>query len=127
MNRRRRDFLRCAALAGSIKLGQVYSKAATAKVGMPGPFPGRVVAVEHPGCIVSGVYQDGPIRSMMEKGMTALTGAPDGPMPGELCLRRAMLLALRSAPSAVQRFPQMPESFVRSSMASTAPECQLVM
>jgi len=43
---------------------------------MPGPFPGRVVAVEHPGSIVQGTYQAEAIRQMMEKGMTALTGAP---------------------------------------------------
>jgi hypothetical protein len=43
---------------------------------MPGPFPGRVIAVEHPGSIASGVYQGEPIRQMMEKGMTSLTGAP---------------------------------------------------
>ena len=43
---------------------------------MPGPFPGRVIGVEHPACIVSGAYQAEPVRKMMEKGMTALTGAP---------------------------------------------------
>ena len=54
-----------------------HSKAATSKPGMPGPFPGLVVGVEHPGSIVSGAYQAEPVRKMMEKGMTALTGAPD--------------------------------------------------
>src|SRR5262249_26009873 len=43
---------------------------------MPGPFPGRVISVEHPRSIVSGAYQAEPVRKMMEKGMTALTGAP---------------------------------------------------
>ena len=43
---------------------------------MPGPFPGRVIAVEHPACIVSGAYQPEPVRQMLEKGMTALTAAP---------------------------------------------------
>src|SRR5258708_918545 len=65
-----------AGMAGAAVLGQVHSKAATTKPGMPGPFPGRVVAVNHPGCITSGVYQAEPVRKMMEKGMTALTGAP---------------------------------------------------
>jgi hypothetical protein len=76
MKLRRRQFLECAALAGTAALGQTHSKAATSKPGMPGPFPGRVVAVEHPGSIASGLYQAEPIRKMMEKGMTALTGAP---------------------------------------------------
>ena len=69
----RRDILKYAGLATSTLLN---SKAATTKPGMPGPSPGRVVAVEHPACIVSGVYQAEPVRRMMEKGMTALTGAP---------------------------------------------------
>ena len=69
----RRDILKYAALAASTVS---HSKAATTKPGMPGPFPGRVVGVEHPACIVGGVYQAEPVRRMMEKGMTALTGAP---------------------------------------------------
>ena len=69
----RRDFLKYAGLAASTVIS---SKAATSKPGMPGPFPGRVVGVEHPACIVSGAYQAEPVRKMMEKGMTALTGAP---------------------------------------------------
>jgi hypothetical protein len=73
----RRDFLRSAALAtGAAALGQVHSKASTSKPGMPGPFPGRVVAVNHDGCIAQNIYQSEPIRQMMEKGMTTLTGAP---------------------------------------------------
>jgi hypothetical protein len=52
------------------------SRAATSKPGMPGPFPGRVVAVEHPRSIVSNTYQAEPVRQMMQKGITSLTGAP---------------------------------------------------
>jgi hypothetical protein len=69
----RRDILKYAGLAATTLLN---SKAATTKPGMPGPFPGRVVGVTHPACIVSGVYRAEPVRRMMEKGMTALTGAP---------------------------------------------------
>ena len=42
------------------------SPAAPAKFGIPGPYPGRVVAIHHPGSIISGAYQasiavaDGP-------------------------------------------------------------------
>jgi len=69
----RRDVLKFAGLASAAIL---KSRAATSKPGMPGPFPGRVISVEHPGCIAGGVYQAEPVRRMMEKGMTALTGAP---------------------------------------------------
>lgn len=47
-----------------------------AGLGIPGPYPGRVVAVHHKGSIVSGAYQAGPVREMMRKGMAELTGAP---------------------------------------------------
>ena len=60
----------CRALAA-----QVSSKSDTSKLAMPGLFRGRVVAVEHPGCILEGRYQAEPIQQMMRKGMTDLTGA----------------------------------------------------
>src|SRR5204863_1529853 len=63
-------------MAVAAALGQQHGKAGTSKPGMPGPFPGLVVGVEHPGSIVNGAYQREPVRKMMEKGMTALTGAP---------------------------------------------------
>ncbi len=43
---------------------------------MPGPYPGKVVAVHHPACIVDGKYQARPIEDVMHKGMMELTGAP---------------------------------------------------
>jgi hypothetical protein len=57
-------------------VAQSQSRAATAKPGMPGPFPGRVIAVEHPGCIAGSRYQAEPVRQMMRRGITELTQAP---------------------------------------------------
>src|SRR5712691_8303205 len=54
-----------------------FSKAPSSKLGIPGPYPGRVVSVRHPGSIVSGVFQAGPVRAMMHQGMAGLTGAED--------------------------------------------------
>jgi uncharacterized protein (DUF362 family) len=54
-----------------------YSKPLTSKLGIPGPFRGRVVSVQHPACIVSGKFQADPIRNMMRQGMTQLAGAGD--------------------------------------------------
>jgi uncharacterized protein (DUF362 family) len=62
------------ALGGPLA-AQVSSKADVSKLAMPGFFRGRVVAVEHPGCIVDGRHQAEPIQQMMRKGMTDLTGA----------------------------------------------------
>lgn len=51
------------------------SRPLSSKLGIPGPYRGRVVAVQHPASIVSGKFQAEPIRSMMHKGMLELTGA----------------------------------------------------
>jgi uncharacterized protein (DUF362 family) len=52
-----------------------HSKPLTSKLGIPGPFRGRVVAVQHPASIVAGRFQADPIQNMMHKGMLSLTGA----------------------------------------------------
>lgn len=56
---------------------QSPAAAAHGPLGLPGPYPGRVVAVEHPASIISGAYQAEPVRDMMRKGMIELTGATD--------------------------------------------------
>ena len=80
MNLTRRECL--GALAGAAYLrglalnAQVSSKSERTKLSMPGLYRGRVVAVENAASIVSGKYQADPIREMMRRGMTELTGAP---------------------------------------------------
>jgi len=77
----RRGCLRAAAAgaaASQISLAaQSVSKTATNKLGMPGLFRGRVIAVSHPASIVSGAFGAEPIQQMLAKGMMELTGAPD--------------------------------------------------
>jgi hypothetical protein len=68
----RRGFLGAALAA----LANSQSKAATNATGIPGAWPGRVIAVESDRSIVSGAYQAEPVREMMRRAMTALTGAP---------------------------------------------------
>ena len=51
------------------------SKTDASKLRMPGLYPGRVVSVENPAVLVSGQYQAGAVRQMMQRGMTELTGA----------------------------------------------------
>ncbi|MBI5281121.1 MAG: DUF362 domain-containing protein [Candidatus Solibacter usitatus] len=63
-------------LAGVLTAAAARAEAAPAKLGIPGPYRGRVVAVEHPGSIISGKYQQEPVRDMMRRGMMELTGAP---------------------------------------------------
>jgi hypothetical protein len=76
MTPNRRTFLEAAFAGAAATLSQSVSRAETPKYGIPGPYPGRVVAVEHSGSIVSGVYQAEAIQQMVQRGMTDLTGAP---------------------------------------------------
>ena len=77
MTKARREFLKSAFLAAAAS--QAVGRAATSKPGMPGAYPGRVVAVEHPGCVISDEYQPAAIEKMIEQGMRELTGAPGWP------------------------------------------------
>jgi uncharacterized protein (DUF362 family) len=44
---------------------------------IPGPYRGRVAAMEHRGSYVTGQFQAGAIQQMVQRGMMELTGAPD--------------------------------------------------
>ena len=69
----RRQFLTSSVLAGA-----TYSRAAAPrKLGIPGPYRGRVVGVQHPASVITGAYQREAVRAMVRKGMMELTGAPD--------------------------------------------------
>lgn len=79
MHKGRREFLESAFLAAGAAMTQSLSRAATTgRLGMPGPYPGRVIAVGHAGCIQAGHYQQEPVRQMVDRGMKELTGAPTG-------------------------------------------------
>jgi len=72
----RRAFVQQALAMASAATFQSRLHGASTKLGIPGPYPGRVVEVHHPNSIASGLYQAEPVRQMMHKGMTELTGAP---------------------------------------------------
>ncbi len=75
----RRQFFGAAA-AAAVALPQFScsrKQAQSTKWSMPGLFPGRVVAVKHPGSFSNESFQAQPIQTMMRKGMMELTGAPD--------------------------------------------------
>lgn len=65
-------------LKGLLGAAPLASAQSTGKqLGIPGPFPGRVIAVNHPGSAVSGRHQAEPVREMVARGMKELTGATD--------------------------------------------------
>jgi uncharacterized protein (DUF362 family) len=70
----RRTFLTSA--AGALLVPQYASAQRTSKPGIPGPFPGRVAAVEHSGIIAGRKYNQEAVTATINKGMMELTGAP---------------------------------------------------
>lgn len=98
----RRQWLAAAATGLSLhQLSQAAQVSATAektKLGMPGLYPGRVVAVSHPGCIVNGEFQTEPIRRMMDTGMLELTEAPDQPSAWKLFFERGDVVGIKVNP-----------------------------
>jgi len=65
------------ATAGALPKLDVVTKYAPARVpGMPGPYPGRVIAVksEKSGDVETSAANDEVVREMMARGMCALTG-----------------------------------------------------
>ena len=72
----RRTYLQLCGAAVCSTAFRICSKAETSKLAMPGPYPGRVVAVESAASVHGGKLAKDPIRSMLQKGMCELTGAP---------------------------------------------------
>ena len=88
----RREFLRCMILGGTAhSLLPTHFRGLTstdsggvsppsplhAGMGMPGPFPGRVVEVKSPRAILQNRVNPSVVQEMIERGMTELTGAPN--------------------------------------------------
>src|SRR5690606_15308830 len=91
----RRDFVRSAAgacAAGSLLLGVPlfgqqqpaqapetniadFLKAVKTKHSLPGPFPGKVVEIKNPACLVNDKFDQAVVNKMVENGITRLTGA----------------------------------------------------
>ncbi len=70
-----------AATAGALGLPASLPRALGAEaatgVGFPGPYPGRVVEVSHPGSVARRKIRREPVDAMIARGMTELTGADD--------------------------------------------------
>jgi uncharacterized protein (DUF362 family) len=75
----RRAFLQATAgVAGlsaltTISAAEPVARQALKALGIPGPYPGRVVEVQHPDSVRDGVPNPDAVRRMVAKGMSALT------------------------------------------------------
>ena len=77
----RREFLAASVAAAAVACGKKQEEAAarpasSSKLGIPGPYPGRVVEVYHPGSIIQDTFQAEPLEQMLDTGMMELTHAP---------------------------------------------------
>ena len=63
-------------LAGGLMTATYASAQRSPNPGLPGRFPGRVVAVERQGIVTERAYNREAVQSVMHKGMMELTGAP---------------------------------------------------
>jgi hypothetical protein len=75
-----------------------HATSSDGKPGIPGPFPGRVIAVNSENAIVSGVYQPEIVRNMMHKGLLALTGAPGWPDAWRQFVQKGDVVAIKVCP-----------------------------
>lgn len=73
----RRDFLRATLGAAAAASYRTSFAAPATMLGIPGPFPGKVVAMQHSGSVVGGKFQRSAIKSMLHDGLMKLTGAPN--------------------------------------------------
>ena len=97
MNRpSRRELLQSALVAAAAQTARVH--AAPAKLGLPGPYPGRVVQVQHPRAILGGAYQLEPVKQMMTRGMMELTGAPSWADAWRVFVQRGDVVGIKVSP-----------------------------
>jgi len=80
MTQDRRQFVKTALLAGAFATYQrpkTVSKTSPdePQLGLPGPYPGRVISAHQPGTLVQRKYQQKPVRAMLDSGLMKLTGA----------------------------------------------------
>jgi uncharacterized protein (DUF362 family) len=82
-----------------------------AALGMPGPFPGRVVEVRHPGVMDDADLVHAPtVRRMMDRGICALTGSDDVQASWRRFFERGDVVGVKVNPVGRRRSPGDRES-----------------
>jgi hypothetical protein len=94
----RRRFLQSALLGATAAAAQSNNNAQGHNLGIPGPYPGRVIEVEHTGSVISGKYQPEIILQMMERGMSELTGAPSSQEAWRAMFEKGDMVAIKMSP-----------------------------
>jgi uncharacterized protein (DUF362 family) len=100
-------------LSSSLLTGAAACSAGTPKrLGIPGPFPGRVVEIAHAGSIVAGRYDREAVRDMMRRGMVELTGAPSWQEAWQLFFQPGDVVGVKLNPVGRPAVISAPEVFL---------------
>ncbi len=79
---------------------------------LPGRYRSRVVQVTHPGSVVDGAVQRDAVRGMMERGMRALTGAPDEAAAWKRFFKPGDVVGVKVAPVGYPHAISQPETLL---------------
>lgn len=117
----RRDFLAAISAAPLIEGVRLASAAAAepraaagrlidpAALGVPGPYPGRVVEVRNPALIRSGRRDRAAIKATLDRGLTELTGATDGVEGWRAFFEPGDVVGIKVVPNGHPQAPTSPE------------------
>src|SRR5205807_2414425 len=86
--------------------------AAEEPLAIPGPYRGRVVQVSHSTSVVDGAVRRDAVRTMMERGMRALTGAPDEAAAWKRFFKRGDVVGVKVCPVGYPRAITQPETIL---------------
>src|SRR4051812_45762547 len=79
------------------------------KLGIPGPYPGRVIEVRNPGMIRGGVKSREPIQQSVARGMKELTGADDATEAWRSFFEPGDVVGIKVVPNGHPMAPTSPE------------------
>jgi hypothetical protein len=110
----RRQFLAAAAALPLTRLPHVSAAAPTAPddradLGIPGPFPGRVVEVRNPALIRDGRKDRAAVKAALDRGLTELTGADDAVAAWRRFFEPGDVVGIKVVPNGYPRAYSSPE------------------
>ncbi|MBL8295948.1 MAG: DUF362 domain-containing protein [Bryobacterales bacterium] len=103
----RRNFLLASAL--STLPSAPAAQPAPRPLGIPGPFPGKVIAVHSPSCIAEDKYQQEPVNAMIRRGLQELTGAPHWVDAWRMFVQPGDVVGIKVNPNGMPRVISAPE------------------
>ncbi|MFM7592861.1 MAG: hypothetical protein ACKO85_13825, partial [Isosphaeraceae bacterium] len=79
------------------------------RLGLPGPFPGRVIEAKNPLLIQNGKRSRDAIKATLDRGMKELTGADDGVEAWRSFFEPGDVVGIKVVPNGHPQHPTSPE------------------